>query len=364
MQSTGKTMSAKFVILTRIPFVRRGAFFASLLCVALLAGPSSALAAVPIGVFSLGNSGKSVPNSVLNDPNVTGISIRYGWRDIEPAEGTFVWDWLDGEVARATAAGKQVLLRIMTQSAKPLWVTRAVRNNGGEFFTWDEHGDTSSIPVFWDPTYLEKKKNMIAALGAHFSSNPTITIVTTSFANAESEDWNVPHTPELVDEWISLGYTSEALIDAGQQIINATMEAFPHQYVVLSVGCNGSSLDPTPDYVARQTVFWGWDTWPGRFITQVSSLSTVIPPAPGNKYSSWALLGQMAPWAGAQMVFRCINDPEYRVNGGVPIDPPLALIAATDAGLAYNVKYIEIYEIDVVNMPTVIKQVQASLLGL
>jgi hypothetical protein len=64
------------------------------------------------------------------------------------------------------------------------------------------------------------------------------------------------------------------------------------------------------------------------------------------------------------MVFRCINDPEYRVNGGVPIDPPLALIAATDAGLAYNVKYIEIYEIDVVNMPTVIKQVQASLLGL
>lgn len=61
------------------------------------------------------------------------------------------------------------------------------------------HGITT-IPVFWDPTYLQKKKNMICALGAHFADFPTpenrtVKIVSASFANATSEDWNVPHDP-------------------------------------------------------------------------------------------------------------------------------------------------------------------------
>jgi len=205
---------------------------------------------------------------------------------------------------------------------------------------------------------------MIAALGAHFTNNPTVTIVTASFANAKSEDWNVPHTPDLVAEWLSLGYTSQEMLDAGQQIIDATMEAFPNQYVALSIGCPRSDLDPTADYVARNTVTWAWDAWPGKLLTQVGSLSTFIPSPPGNKYSSWAVLWNMTPQVGAQMVFRCINDPEYRVNGGVPIAPALALRKAVSAGLNYRLKYIEIYQIDVINLPGVIKDVQEALLGL
>jgi hypothetical protein len=58
-------------------------------------------------------------------------------------------------------------------------------------------GVTTSIPLLWDPVFLAKKKATIAALGAHFTNNPTVTIVWTSFANATSEDWNVPHTPDF-----------------------------------------------------------------------------------------------------------------------------------------------------------------------
>lgn len=73
---------------------------------------------------------------------------------------------LDSEVARAAAAGKIVLLRINTHFAKPEWVTNAVAQAGGTFFTFDKDGVPTTIPVFWDPTFLAKKKAMIAALGA------------------------------------------------------------------------------------------------------------------------------------------------------------------------------------------------------
>src|SRR4029077_4152656 len=109
--------------------------------------------------------------------------LRYGWMDLEPTEGAFNWTYLDSEVARVAAAGKQVLLRIGTMSGRPAWVTTAVKNAGGKFFTFTDHGVETSIPVFWDPTFLAKKKAMIAALGAHFTNNPAVTIVCASFAN-------------------------------------------------------------------------------------------------------------------------------------------------------------------------------------
>jgi len=358
-----KMMLKKSAILRQISPL----FLITLLGVGLPFAASSASAAIPRGVFSLGSSGKPTKDAVLDNPDVTGISIRYGWNDLEPTEGNFYWDWLDAEVARATAAGKQVLLRIGTQSGKPDWVTAAVQRAGGKFFTWENDGVTTSIPVFWDPTYLTKKKNMIAAVGAHFTNNKTITIVTASFANASSEDWNVPHTPDLVTEWFSLGYTSEKMLNAGQQIINATMTAFPNQYVALAIGNNGhvgatGNLDPTADYVARTTCEWAWDAWPGRLVTQINSLSTVIPEAPGDEFSAWAVLWDMLPQVGAQMLFHCVNDPDYQMNGGVPLAPSLALTKAINLGLAYRLRYMEIYQIDVVNLPGVITYAQENLL--
>ena len=49
----------------------------------------------------------------------------------------------------------------------------------------------------------------------------------------------VPHTPPEVTEWFAAGYTSARMLAAGRQIINATMAAFPNQYVALAVASNG-----------------------------------------------------------------------------------------------------------------------------
>ena len=120
-------------------------------------------------------------------------------------------------MAKAAAAGKKVMLRIGTQSGKPAWVTTAIENAGGLFFTFDDDGVSTTIPVFWDPTFLAKKKAMITAVGAHFTNNPTVKIVAASFANATSEDWNVPHTTQDIVNWFAAGYTTDKLFDAGRQ---------------------------------------------------------------------------------------------------------------------------------------------------
>src|SRR6185436_7466331 len=97
-------------------------------------------AQVPRGIFSLSATGNAANDDALANPDVTGMSIRQAWAQLEPVEGQFDWSFLDSEVARASAAGKAVLLRIATQSGKPAWVTTAIQNAGGTFFTFENDG--------------------------------------------------------------------------------------------------------------------------------------------------------------------------------------------------------------------------------
>jgi len=321
---------------------------------------------IPRGVFSLSASGKPCSDTVLANPDVAGVSIRYPWFDLEPKEGDFDWTFIDAEVARVAAAGKQVLLRIGTMSGRPAWVTTAVRRAGGKFFTFDDNGVETTIPVFWDPTFLAKKKAMIVAVGKHFTGNPAVAIVTASFANATSEDWNVPHKANDIDNWFAVGYTTAKLLDAGKQIIDATMAAFPNQYVTLAIGGNGhtgatGNLDPTADYVAENAIATARASWPDRLIAQINSLSTFNPDAPGPEGSIWNLLWNSRPDVGAQMVYWCFDDPTYRVNGGEPGKPGKVLTACVDAAVSYELNYIEIYQKDVINLPTVITYAREQL---
>ncbi len=267
------------------------------------------------------------------------------------------------------AAGKDVLLRIRTQDGKPEWVTAAVQQAGGLFFNFDDDGVPTSIPVFWDPTFLAKKKAMITALGGHFTNSPAVKIVSASFANATSEDWNVPHTDVDVLNWFAVGYTTEKLLDAGKQIIDTTMSAFPNQYVTsrrwpspATVSRCTGNLDPTGTYVAANAIAAARASWPGRLIVQINSLSTFNPAAPGEDDSPWNLLWNSQPDVAAQMLYRCYDEPTYRVNGGVPGDPAAILTSSVDAALSYAVNYIEIYENDVLNLPAVITYARNALM--
>lgn len=337
------------------------------LALTILSGRSMAAPEVPYGVFSIANVSKQPQAAVLANPDVDGVTLRQDWSTLEPTEGNFDFSYLDTAVASVAAVDKKVLLRIGTQSGKPAWVTSAIQTAHGLFFTFTaKNGVITTIPVFWDPTFLTKKTNMIAALGAHFTSNPAVSVVVASFANATSEDWNVPHTPTDVTNWLALGYTTDKLLGAGQQIIDATMSAFPNQIVTLAVGgsghVKGTNLDPTNDYAARTAVATARASWPGRLNVQKNDLSTSIPVFPGTD-TLYQMISDFAPDVGGQMVYQCLNDPTYRVNGGVPIDPALALTLSINNAVSYSEKYVEIYQVDVMGLPSVITYAHQALIA-
>lgn len=319
-------------------------------------------AQIPRGVFSLSPSGAACRESILSNPDVDGISIRQDWKDLEPTEGVFNWTFLDSEVARIKVAGKAILLRINTQANKPAWVTAAVKQAGGTFYTFDDGGIQTTIPVFWDPTFLAKKKAMIAALGARFAANTAIKIVWVSFANATSEDWNVPHTPTEVAAWNAAGYTTEKLLDAGKQLIDATMTAFPNQYSTIAVAGNGN-LDPDSHYVPRNAILTARASWPDRLIVQKNNLATFNPPAPGTG-TVFELLWDSRPFVGGQMLFNCFSDKSYRMNNGVAGDPAAILHKSVNICAGYEMNFIEIYQVDVLNLPAEISYAHKVLLGL
>ncbi|HEY2713530.1 MAG TPA: beta-galactosidase [Chthoniobacterales bacterium] len=323
--------------------------------------PTKTQGQIPRGIFSLAASGQVASDNALANPDVVGMSIRQDWAQLEPSEGNFDWSYLDSEVARAAAAGKVVLLRIRTQGGKPAWVTTAIQNAAGTFFSFDDDGVPTTIPVFWDPTYLAKKKAMIAALGAHFTANSTVRLVAASFANAVSEDWNVPHTEEDVQNWLAAGYTTDKLLDAGKQVIDATMGAFPNQYVTLAIAGNGhfpggseTNLDPTATYAAATAIATARASWPGRLIVQINSVSNSNPAAPGSTDSAWNTLWNSRPDVAGQMLDVCYGDETYRVNGGVSGDPATTLASCLIRSVTYGLNYLEVYQKDILNLPTTI----------
>jgi hypothetical protein len=316
---------------------------------------------IPRGVFSLASVNEPADASVLTNPLVVGISIRQAWRELEISPGDYSWSFLDSEVSRAARAGKVVLLRVLSEGpSTPKWAL-----DGVQMFRYEDrnryHGERSGqVAVYWDTTYLARKKAMIQALGAHFSANPAVRVVAAICASSHSGDWAVPHSPSDIRNWYAIGYSPDRMIDVCKQIIDVTMQSFPRQCMSLAVGRNGR-LDPDPNYVARAVVQYGRSHYPGRFIAQKNSLAATTPVPGSSDLKHFELLKESGQDVAGQMLWYSYGDPTSRNNGGRPADPEATLRRAVDVGLAYQMKYIEIYQQDVLHFPGVIRYAHDTL---
>src|SRR4029453_19651698 len=75
------------------------------------------------------------------------------------------------------------------------------------------------------------------------------------------------------------------------------------------------------------------------------------------------MISDFQPDVAGQMFYWCFDDPTYRVNNGVPVDPAVALTRSVDNGVSYGEKYIEIFQTDVGNLPTEISYAHHALRG-
>jgi hypothetical protein len=327
-----------------------------LLMIGLISVAEATVPPIPKGIVSMpATEPGGFPDSILNDSRIVGLDIGGRWQNIETTEGVYDFSSIDTELAAAEAHGKQVVLVITSGGINvPGWLL--TNYPAIQTFTFIDpnpyhstYGQPLTIPVFWDSIFLAKKTAFIQAAGAHYAAHSSIAVVSCSFANATTDDWNIPNAPADIANWLAAGYTTELMVNAGEMIVDATMSAFPNQNVVLAIGRNSDSLDPTEDYLSETVVDYATTTY-GRFITAKYSLAANTPdPAIDTSLFNWQVLFDRWPNVAGQMLWKVTGDTTYRMNGGVAGDPATILLNAVTIGSHYGTQYQEIYEVDLEN---------------
>ncbi len=309
----------------------------------------------PQGIFALTKSGRPISDKLLSNPSITGIVVRNKWRDLVPVEGQYNWDYLDTQFARIGETTKQISLVVAYGGLSfPDWLMR----KNIDFFHFTNTNTFSpafkqkmKIPLFWDAEALNYKKQLISQIGARYSDYPGFTMVSAQCANALTGDWNIPKKKQDIQRWRKHGYSSEKLINACKEIIDATMQAFPKQIVKMAIGHVSGKLGDKPAYVATEIINYANSQYPGRFIAQRNSLSANTPdPRHSKKLYAWKLIWNNRPAVAAQMLWNAANTRSCRLNGKrKPCDSATMLQQAIDTGLAYQVNHLEIYAIDLLS---------------
>ena len=316
-----------------------------------------------------------VTEKVLENPYIVGILISTSWRDIERREGDFDWSNLDNYINLANAAGKVVTLNLFAGGRNtPDWVKQLPEVQLYSFVDTNMYHSTyceeDTMPVFWDPIFLEKKMSFIKAAGQRYANNENVVGVMVSFASANTNDMYVPHKVGFVcgqqinqvQDWLDVGYTTEKMLNAGKKTISAWAAAFPNQALKLPIGLTDSKLDGTVTKLAELIVDFGYSAFPDRFFAQMNGLCTLTPYADdpliinacsGDSLYIMKLLFEHRPQIGLQMLAGASNGDKdnCRLNGRrSPCYPRDVLLESVGIAISYDPHFIEYWHIDAENI--------------
>src|SRR5437667_177991 len=215
---------------------------------------------------------------------------------------------------------------------------------------------------------------MIAAIGARYSGNHLVKVATASFANRHSEDWSVPDSTQIdgippdgsseASRMFAAGYTHKKMVDAGTQIMDAAMAAWPNQVIYLAIGRIDRPLEQDPDSVARDVRDATRSRWGvNRLVIGKEIISNVIPFAPPDPTSAWELFYESGPALAGQNLSACYGDPHCLMNGGNcnGLTADQILRGTVDHFVSYGGKWLEIYDDDVTNLLSAIHYAHQQL---
>lgn len=344
-----------------------------------------------LGLFSLSGSALPPTDTVLNNPNVDGISIGEDWADLELADGVYDWSFYDTQIARITAAGKKILLRVATGAGDatrgnngkiPGWVIAQITasvggtpNDCDHYFHFDDNGHDRAMPTFWEPIFVQKRRELYTAMGARYGSNSNIKVVHVGVANARTNDWNVADSATVDDicgvgksersRWLDLGFTAQKLIDsacpaapATGGVLDAVAAAFPGAYICFSSGNMSSSpdapsmngLDPSDYYSITQMFNNAKNKYSLRALMTIESLCQRThenQPYSGQPAGNqWTILFNNPPCA-AQMT-GAVSNPQglARMSGVANGGAVQVLTESIDEGALYHTLFQEVYAAD------------------
>jgi hypothetical protein len=205
---------------------------------------SAATKSWPVKIFSV-NTPSTKIGAALSNPYVTGISVRFGWKGIEPKRGTYRWGQIDDVIHKARATGKKAMIRVMAGAFTPDWVMSGTRTlSFAEEYLASSTVSSASMPVPWKRHYLRPWKRFISRLGRRYDGNPTLYSVQMAGGGFFGE----MALPTDVQKWLNAGYTDTRLIRTWKKIVVRYRRAFPHTHLSLDIGEPFGSLLDTNVY--------------------------------------------------------------------------------------------------------------------
>lgn len=198
-------------------------------------GPGLSLAGEiepPAGLYcscppTTGNGNGSVIPEVAQLDHVDGVLVRMEWSTLEPLPGIYDWSLLDEQIARAEQYGIKVSLAVVNGNAAPSWLTAM----GVEMFSFQFGTETREMPIPWDSTFQSRWTQFIAAMGARYANEYTISLVYATNSSRNGFEMQLPFSPTDQINWQIAGYTDALYADSWKIAIDAFVDAFPNHPV-------------------------------------------------------------------------------------------------------------------------------------
>ena len=303
--------------------------------------------------------GSLFDDRTYTNPNISGLTFRTSWADVEPTEGNFTWTKLDTVFDKAEKNGKWVELVLIPGFATPAWALQGVQTASFNVKYGPGKGDQLSLPLPWDQTYLNRWFAFLKAVSARYQNRPSFIKIAADGPTSVTAEMSLPNEDADLCTWISAGYTSDQLIGAWQQVFAAYAQIFPRQYfslalyppppIVSTTRCKAGNPTGTDHKESQRVraviVGLGADNYPRQFVLQTNGLTAAKEdPSNAGGYDLVKSYGGKVV-IGFQLTTSAISHPD---NMGDP-DGVTALQKSLQMGLDAHVQFLEVYEPDVLS---------------
>ncbi|MDD3154315.1 MAG: beta-galactosidase [Victivallaceae bacterium] len=160
---------------------------------------------------------------ILDKPFLSGVTVSFFWKDLEPVEGTFNWKYLDDLVAAAAKRGKTVgLWPYLPAPWLPEWM------KGIATYDMDKTRTKTAIPYPLDRKLIEKYNQHLLAIAKRYNKNPAVSYILVTLSGSSGMHNNVQPEPrqfELLSR--KFNYTIASHIEAWKTQFHFYEKNFP-----------------------------------------------------------------------------------------------------------------------------------------
>jgi hypothetical protein len=182
-------------------------------------------------VLQSAQTNSKVPDAILSDKRIAGVSLRRNWKECNPSQGKYDFSYFDREIPRIAKAGKEVMLHVDADwDGVPGWLVCERYTFLDKNKSHDTYGKQLSLPVPWDDDFTLHWLRFLHAFGKKYNGHPDVVAVHVGGPTRSGSECSWPPEVKKVR-----GYSDERLLEVWDVMFAAYSGSFPDTCVVLDL---------------------------------------------------------------------------------------------------------------------------------